>query len=227
MKPYYEHGGITIYLGDCREILPQLGPVDCTITDPPYNVGLDYSGGDRLSNYRSWTEEWFRLSRLPLVVTPGTVNLAMWLEMERPRWVCAWFKPNQASPSALNGFNVWEPILIYGKHRKPIGHDAWLTYISTAQRSGSGCAPIDHPCPKFLPFWQKLIERCSLAGDTVLDPFMGSGTGARACKELGDRRFIGIEIEEKYCEIAAKRINQEVLNFEPKPEELCPTPTLF
>lgn len=212
MKPYYEHAGITIYHGDCRDVLPQLA-ADVCITDPPYNVGLDYCAGDQRIDYRVWTEGWLAVCPRPLILTPGTVNLEMWLAIESPRWVCAWFKPNQCSPSALNGFNVWEPILVYGRHRKPIGHDAWLSYIPTAQRSGKMCAAIDHPCPKDLQFWTKLIERCSLSGDTVLDPFMGSGTGARACKDLGDRRFIGIEIEEKYCELAVSRLSQEVLGF--------------
>jgi DNA modification methylase len=71
----------------------------------------------------------------------------------------------------------------------------------------------DHPCAKPIGFWKKLLLRGSVReSDIVLDPFMGSGTTLRAAKDLG-RRAIGIEIEEKYCEIAAKRLSQKVLDF--------------
>jgi DNA modification methylase len=205
MKPYYERDGIAIYHGDCREILPTLGPVDIVIADPPYNVGLDYSDGDNRADYPEWTREWFSLCPRPLVVTPGTVNLAMWLAMEQPRWICPWVKPNQCSASALNGFNVWEPVLVYGKHRKPVGQDVWITKIMTNQRDTG-----DHPCPKDLRSWRVLVEAFTLPGDLILDPFVGSGTTLRAAKDLG-RRAIGIDIEERYCENAAKRLAQAVL----------------
>lgn len=207
--PYYEDAaaGITIYHADARDILPLLEPgsADLVLTDPPYNVGLDYSEGDQRSDYPEWTRDWFSRCPRPLVVTPGLVNLALWLRMEQPRWVCAWIKPNQCSPSALNGFNVWEPILVYGRPSKPIGQDAWVASIQTNQ-AGVG----DHPCPKFLPFWRKLLNTFSNPGDLILDPFLGSGTTLRAAKDLG-RKAIGIEIEERYCAIAAQRLAQGVL----------------
>jgi len=210
VRPYYERDGIVIYHGDCREVMPSLIGVDVTITDPPYNVGLDYSQGDRRTDYSEWTCDWFRLTPQPLIVTPGTRNLGMWLAFAQPRWICAWFKPNQNSPSGLNGYNVWEPVLVYGKHPKPVGHDAWLSYIGTGQRIHVGAEVLDHPCPKWLPFWCQLVEAFSEPGQTVLDPFMGSGTGARACANLG-RKYVGIEIEERYCEVAADRLAQGVL----------------
>jgi site-specific DNA-methyltransferase (adenine-specific) len=71
-------------------------------------------------------------------------------------------------------------------------------------------AAVDHPCPKPVTFMRWVVERCTASADTVLDPFMGSGTTLRAAKDLG-RRAIGIEIEERYCEIAARRLAQEVL----------------
>ena len=205
MKPYYEAGGITIYHGDCRELLADLR-ADVVITDPPYNVGLDYSDGDSRENYAEWTAEWFRSCPRPLVVTPGTVNLGMWLRMEEPRWICSWMKPNQCSASALNGFNVWEPILVYGKHLKPVGQDGWVTNIQTNQSTvGDG-----HPCPKDLRFWRQLVAKFSLEDSLVLDPFLGSGTTLRAAKDLG-RRAVGIEVEERYCQLAVDRLGQEVL----------------
>lgn len=204
MTPYYSDDAVTIYHGDVVEILPILPPAELTLTDPPYNVGLDYSDGDNRADYGDWIALWFALCAQPLVVTPGHVNLALWLTMAKPRWICAWFKSNQNSPSALNGFSVWEPVLVYGKHPKPVGQDAWLVPIKI-QPEAEG-----HPCPKFLPFWQILMEAFSEPGDLVVDPFMGSGTTLRAAKNLG-RIAIGIEIEEAYCEMAALRCSQEVL----------------
>jgi site-specific DNA-methyltransferase (adenine-specific) len=209
VKPYYvdPSSGITIYHGDAREIAPML-TADVVLTDPPYNVGLDYSDGDNRLDYTDWTREWFDAVPRPLVVTPGMVNLAMWMRMEAPLWSCAWVKPNQCSPSALGGFNTWEPVLVYGKLGKRLGHDSWVQNISTNQE-GVG----DHPCPKYLPFWRKLLAAVAEPGQTVLDPFLGAGTTTRAAKDLGIKA-IGIEIDEHYCEIAANRLRQEVFLFE-------------
>ena len=208
MKPYYEQDGITIYHGDCATVLPEVWfGVDLTLTDPPYNVGLDYCDGDRRPDYELWCAEWFGKCPQPLVLTPGIVNLAMWLRIAAPRWVCAWVKPNQCSASALNGFNAWEPVLVYGKHAKPVGQDYWMVPIGR-QPEADG-----HPCPKYLPFWTKLVGAFSEPKALILDPFMGSGTTLIAAKAQ-DRRAIGIEREERYCEIAAKRLSQGVLQLE-------------
>ena len=207
MKPYYQEKGITIYHGDCREILPTLEPVDLVVTDPPYNVGMDYCEGDERVDYVRWSQEWFQLAPRPLILTPGMVNLALWFGLAKPTHVCAWFKPNQCSPSALGGFNVWEPILVYGKLSKRVGQDAWSHPIATQPGLG------EHPCPKSLSFWKTLMLAVSTEGQIILDPFLGTGTTTDAAKQLG-RRAIGIEIEERYCEITANRLRQEVLNFE-------------
>lgn len=210
MKPYFERDGITIYHGSLFDVLPELdlSGVSLTLTDPPYNVGLDYSEGDKRADYAEWTRAWFDMAPQPLVVTPGHANLAMWLAMERPRWTCAWVKPNQSSASALNGWNIWEPVLVYGKHPKPVGQDAWVVPINSNQ-PGVG----DHPCPKFLPFWRRLMLAFSEPGDVVLDPFLGSGTTLRAALDTG-RRAIGVDVEERYCEIAARRLDQMVMPLE-------------
>lgn len=206
MTPYYEDAAVTIYHADALELLPSL-TADVTITDPPYNVGLDYSDGDRRLDYPDWTKRWVELAPRPLIVTPGIVNLAMWMQMEPPRWTCAWVKPNQCSPSAIGGFNTWEPILVYGKPSQRIGQDSWVQSIGQQQDVGG------HPCPKFLPFWKRLLIAFSGPDDVVLDPFMGTGTTLIAAKDMG-RKAIGIEMDERWCEVAARRCSQEVLGLD-------------
>jgi site-specific DNA-methyltransferase (adenine-specific) len=202
MIPYYSEDGITIYHGDCRDVLPSLSGFDVALTDPPYNVGLDYrSHNDSMCNYEEWCFAWFDLLMFSaglIALTPGMVNQSMW-HKKNPLWVMAWMKPNQCSPSRLRGFNVWEPVFIYGKPVKAVGQDGFV--MSIGQQSDVG----DHPCPKYLPAWMKILQM--LGGKSVIDPFTGSGTTLVAAKRLG-MIAVGVEKEEKYCEIAAKRLSQ-------------------
>lgn len=222
MKPYYQHGGIRIFHGDCREVLPQLyrepefitdppcpnRPVaDLVLTDPPYNVGLEYCEGDRRVDYLDWCKSWFSLLPRPAIFTCGSVNLGMWFEIEPPLWTCAWVKTNQCSFTKLGGPNMWEPVIVYGKPDKIVDRDVWIVPIA-GQDECEG-----HPCPKSLRFWKALTNSFSSPGQIILDPFMGSGTSLVAAKNL-DRCAIGIEIEERYCELAALRLSQEVFNFD-------------
>jgi DNA modification methylase len=204
MRPYYEDGSVIIFHGDAREVLPLSASL--TLTDPPYNVGLDYSDGDDRADYEDWTRDWVALCPRPLILTPGIVNLAMWYRLETPTWQAVWYKPNQNSSSGLGGFNAWEPVLVYGRPSRRVGHDAWHMPIGQQQAVG------DHPCPKYLPFWRLLVRDFSSLDDVILDPFMGTGTTLVAAKDLG-RKAIGIEIEERYCEIAARRCAQETLGL--------------
>lgn len=206
MQPYYQQDGITIYNGDCLDIVPSLAAnINAVITDPPYNVGLDYCGGDNRKDYSAWCQNWLNIMPLPMLLTPGTVNLSMWLRFSSPSWICAWLKPNQCSSSSIGGFNVWEPILVFGKFAKRVPHDAWVSSIGTRQVEADG-----HPCPKWFPFWKQLVSMFTNSGDVVLDPFMGSGTTLKAAKELG-RKAIGIEINAEYCDMAIARLSQTEL----------------
>lgn len=210
MAPYYEDAAVTIYHGDNREILPQLDPVDLVFADPPYGVGMEYGhayadeGG---AGYSAWMEHLAgQLQALaPVVfVTPGIRNLWRW---PQATWVLAEHKPGSTRRSDLGGFNEWEPVLMYGKRR--IYNDAKrLPDCVNHAKGDTG----DHPCPKPYALLSWLVVEGCDEGTTVLDPFLGSGTTLRAAKTLG-RKAIGIEIEERYCEIAARRMAQEVLDF--------------
>lgn len=196
-KPYYESGGITIYHGDCREVMAGLA-ADVVLTDPPYGVGLDYGAAysDSGDGYGAFVSDVFGAMRRVtsrVALTPGIRNLWLYPPAD---WVLCWSKPGTMGRSDLGGFNAWEPVLMYGKRR--IYQDLFHVVPGTALgrlMDDTG----DHPCPKPVALFRWLAEQLTDDTDTILDPF-----------DLG-RKAIGIEIEERYCEIAAKRLAQEVL----------------
>ena len=230
MKPYYDHAGITIYHGDARGMLPDLAPlvpdprlepVDVVLTDPPYGIdggrGHDRQRGK--GHYlpsECWqdTPEYVQEVCVPMVkllavtvgrviVTPGNAN--MWRYPE-PDDVGCFYTPSSQGWGRW-GHTTFHPILYYGKDPR-----AGKGQSATGRQLTEKPPRLDHPCPKPLKAWTWLLSKASLEGETVLDPFMGSGTTLVAAKHLG-RRAVGIEIEEQYCEIAAKRLAQEVLDL--------------
>ncbi len=201
LSPYYEHGGITIYHGDCREVLPSIGPVDLVLTDPPYGLGDRWQGGTwgsapEYADARRWdvrVDESF----LGLLVAAGRQAI-MWggnyYAMPPCRGLLAWVKSN-AVPTMAD-LEI-----------------AWTTFDRPAKAWSSGVNPDGkhlHPTQKPIGLMRWCIQQTDGDSETILDPFMGSGTTLRAAKDLG-RKAIGIEIEERYCEIAANRLRQEVL----------------
>lgn len=220
MKPYYEDGSVTIYHGDCREILPSL-TADVLVTDPPYGVAL--SGKSTKWTARTGigyatfddTPEAVERDVIPLVasltatmraiVTPGV--RMMWRYPE-PTTTGAIYYPSGAGPGRW-GFICWQPILYYGKcPYLAAGMGSRPDSFSTTEAA----EPNGHPVPKPIRTMRWLVTKASLPGETVLDPYMGSGTTLRAAKDLG-RKAIGIELDERYCEIAARRMGQEVMDF--------------
>jgi len=224
MTPYYDHAGIQIFHGDCREILPTLPKVDAVITDPPYGIKGGSGGDSRDFRKGQYLGDWedspayIRDVCVPVIaaamaranrgaVTPG--NRCLFLYPEPSDIGCFW------TPAAMThgpwGFTNFQPILYYGKDFRagkgalPSGRQV----TEASERNG-------HPCPKPEAAWSWLIGKVSQEGETILDPFMGSGTTLVAAKNLG-RKAIGIEIEERYCEIAAKRLSQEIFDFGVQP----------
>ena len=220
MKPYYEHAGITIYHGDCREVLP-LVAADVFVTDPPYGVEGGLGGDARIrgkSAYGSsaWADTPQYVCEVACEVVRGlsvscragavTPGVRMMFAYPQPVDVgCLWTPSNPCHGPW--GFTTFHPILYYGSDwRAGIGAlPSGLLVTESAPKNG-------HPCPKPLKAWSWLVGKVSRDGDVILDPFAGSGTTLRAAKNLG-RRAIGIEIEEKYCEIAARYLAQEVMQF--------------
>lgn len=199
MTPYYQDDLVTIYHGDCREVIEALLPeVDAVLTDPPYGVGKAAWDG-RIPDV-TWIDVVLELA--PVVAfTSGIKEMYAY---PAPSWVMAWARSGSTQTNGLGGINNWEPILVYGRHTLP---NDLIQMAHTPQPDAAG-----HPTPKPLRLYSKLVAAFSKPGDTILDPFMGSGTTLVAAKSLG-RKAIGIEIEERYCEIAAQRCSQEVLGL--------------
>lgn len=200
MKPYYDQDGITIYHGDCREVLPtiQAGSVDLVLTDPPYPKVFCVPPVMRES---ASLLTYLGHYQLPRVVLALQRHL-------RYHWLC--IQPNASGINPImHGFGVkvnFKPVLwfVKGKHPRRNILDDNLGRLSRdwSKRLHGWAQPIA-PQP---------ILKLSDDGGVLLDPFMGSGTTLRAAKDLG-RRAIGIEIEERYCEIAANRLSQSVFDF--------------
>ena len=210
MTPYYESGGVTIYNADCREVLPEV-EFDLILTDPPYGIAHP-------TNYAARGRGGLALcSDYPPVHGDD--------EPFDPRWLLEYRKPtllfganyygNLLPPSS--GWVVWDKM-------RPDGLDqataevAWTDFVKGVRvfrylwngMIRAGNETLEHPTMKPAALWRWVIEMRWTPPGTILDPFMGSGTTLRAAKDLG-RRAIGIEIEERYCEIAAKRLSQEVM----------------
>lgn len=202
----YILGDHVLMCGDCTsdsdlEKLYEHGTPDFTLTDPPYNVGITYGKDtdDKKSakEYQKWCETWFNKLRSQLTVfTPGTVNLAMWYKIKEPLWLCPWRKPNQCSSSKIGGFNTWEPLLMYGKILRRVGHDSFDMPVKMMR--------VEHPVAKTLDAWQKFLEVFSDNDHIVFDPFAGSGTTMIAAEMLG-RKSLNLEIDERFCTVIIDR----------------------
>jgi site-specific DNA-methyltransferase (adenine-specific)/modification methylase len=222
-KPYYDHGGITIYHGDCREILPLLGRFDLLLTDPPYGVAIDCRNKtrqrDRLRSTatRVWVAKEHALVHgdekpfdpAPLLALAdahilwGANNYASKLP-DSACWLAWDRKDRRAADSHITDVEL-AAVLGHRFTTVRIFRHMWAGF----QRDSEVGARVLHPTQKPVA----LMSWClGLFPDakTVVDPYMGSGPVAKACKDRGDR-YVGIELVEKYCEIAVKRLAQEVL----------------
>jgi DNA modification methylase len=212
--PYYDIDGITIYHGDCRDILPYLPKVDLVLTDPPYGIEMDkgFTGfggfGEPIARKRYENDKWD--SKRP---DQDTFNLLL----------------DKTRLAFIFGGNFFADMLPQGRHwivwdklnTMPSFGDCELVWTNVDRKSVKKITreyngllgkeeARQHPTQKPMSIMGRILETYSLITDTILDPFMGSGTTLVAAKQLG-RKAIGIEIEEKYCEIAVKRLGQGVL----------------
>lgn len=226
MKPYYQDAAVTLYHGDCREVLEWLA-ADVLITDPPY--GIAYPGGRPLTGSAAATRDRERPIAGDQDAAIRDEALAAWGSPARPAlafgsWrapkpkgtgqVLVWWKREQKNLSRHWGrawASNWEEIYLLGDWPKLPGQDAGHGVIPTDEHRSAAygaTATLGHPTPKPVLLMEQLIARAPTG--IVADPFAGVGATLLAARNLG-RRAIGVEIEEHYCEIAAKRLAQDTL----------------
>ena len=234
MRPYYSHAGITIHLGDCRELLPI--PADALICDPPYGISYKPGSGDgkcgrgtlsggvppaktlREKDIVRGDDGPFDPKHLlgyPKIVLFGANHYADKLPA-MASWA-VWDK--RLHNSLTNDFSDCE--LIWTNQGGParVFRHLWCGLLKDSEQGEQR----QHPTQKPIAIMEWVIARYCAEADVVIDPYMGSGTTLIAAKKLG-HAAIGIEIEEKYCEISARRLEQEVFNWpaqvEPKKDAL-------
>jgi site-specific DNA-methyltransferase (adenine-specific) len=218
MTPYYTEPGITIYHGDCRAIIPVLDPMHLVLTDPPY--GITYESNMALGR-----------GSVPITNDGARISLRLYREVmpllrtDHILWFTRW----DAWPDVWAIIGMWYPLrglLVWDKDDHGMGDlTHWAPSYELIASAGSGhCvgsrdrsllrfpkvpnAHRLHPAEKPIRLLSYLISK--LGAHTVLDPFMGSGSTLQSAKNL-DCQAAGIEIEERYCEIAVNRLRQGVL----------------
>jgi site-specific DNA-methyltransferase (adenine-specific) len=207
IEPYWESEDkrYCIFLGDCLAVMGAMetGSVDAVITDPPYGIGKaewDKWDADLLTNAK---QECLRVSVGPTLMfgaMPKLLDLLLLLTPERLAFQCKDYIQLRPIPMQY----ATDPILVWFKKREVNYRLRDWFCITTADTSkkfhSTHATPAKHPRGMLY-----LVRNFSVPNDTVLDPFMGSGTTGQVCIEAG-RRFIGIEISEEYCQIAVRRL---------------------
>ena len=214
MKPYYQDEYVTLYHGDCREVTAWLA-ADVLITDPPYGMAF----------VSSWTTQ-----RRPIEGDESTAArdavLAMWgtdkpaaifgtWKVERPSGVrhrLIWDKSDGTGPGmgdlSTHFGTADEEIYLLGHW--PVQGRRQPNILRTSKGMASFATTVGHPTPKPVDLMERLLRAAPFG--VVADPFAGSGSTLIAAKNIG-RLAIGVELEERYCETAARRLSQGVLDF--------------
>ena len=214
MDPYYDEDGITIYHGDCRDIFPLLDPPDLILTDPPYGIAYQPGGFPNSHQY-------------DMITGDTDTDALMWALHSLDGRRAVFGADHALSIPAGGTWHVWDKRVVEEADRI-FGSPFEMIWCSWKQERlmmrvmHTGTVNADrhvgarvgdrrgHPTQKPVVLMRRLVDAWTNVGDVIVDPFMGSGTTLRAAKDLG-RRAIGIEIEERYCEIAVKRLAQGVL----------------
>jgi site-specific DNA-methyltransferase (adenine-specific) len=220
VKPYYADEAVTLYHGDCREVTAWL-EADVLVTDPPY--GMAFKQGRRVNGQSSaWTSRWTDVTIAGDDSTEARDGaLAAWGD-DRPALVFGtWKRP---APAGVREVLVWDKVVSTGMGAldvpwRPSWESIYVIGKGFTGRRSHGVLSVsmptldparkDHPTAKPVDLMVRLIDKTV---GTVADPFAGSGSTLVAAKQLG-RKAIGVELEERYCEIIAKRLAQGVLDF--------------
>lgn len=195
-------GRASLYLGDCRDIIPMLTGIAACVMDPPYGIGWDYdSYDDTFDNWRDLMD-----STLPLLkAVTDNISLSVGpLEAEAhimahhaPKWRACWYRGSTGARSPM-GFRDYETVFLWGTPPAPM-HD-YFAIAPEQERFG-------HSCPKPVGYAKWLISRLAPPVGVILDPFLGSGTTGVAAVQMG-RDFVGIELDPGYFQTACHRIRE-------------------
>lgn len=228
-------GDCELRLGDCLEVLPTLGQVDAVVTDPPYSVSLAGSSGSftrlnrkgtRSMSFFEGDTDWPTMTRAVVervreAASLGPLSVYCWcghrqfgplMEMLEASGYSTrflvWRKKCPAPAPPRSGWQSGAELCVYGYKPGRIFADGMFNNVLDADSYRFGQpGKVDHPTQKPFGTIYPLLKVSTLAGQVVLDPFMGSGTTGVACVKLG-RRFIGIEIDPGYFQIACERIQK-------------------
>ena len=210
---------VTLYLGDCLDVLRELhdGSVDAVVTDPPYGIGFKYNEHDDTPDgYGEWL--WSVLSLAEAKCRPGS-PVFVWQAMPNVRQFSEWFPRDWRLFAACKNFvqmrpthmqYAYDPVVVWWTPgAKPysagtLSRDYFVANTSPSSHTGLNNVQ-GHPCPRPLDQVRHIVDQWVRPGGTVIDPFTGSGTTGVACVQTG-RRFIGVEIDEGYFNIAQRRI---------------------
>ena len=236
---YYQRGDVTLFFGDCLEVLPTLeaGSVDAVVTDPPYGMGYRSSMNGRFGDCAIAGDDNTTVRDSMLV--QAMINLGIdtalifgnW-KVRRPhktKMILTWDKGPHVGMGDLG--LPWKPNTeeIYVIGRRFSGHrgSSVLSFNAVSPNFETVDELREHPTQKPISLMVELLGKCTAS--TILDPFAGSGTTLVAAVRLG-RKAIGVEIEEKYCEIAARRLDREIEQgrlFPPEPQPVEKQAELF
>ncbi len=240
MKTYYERAGITLYHGDCREVLPTLPEKSAglVLTDPPFEAEA-HTPQRRINKSETRGQPSDKLSSEPLPFAPLTEELREDAAREMSRCAAGWLLAFCQVEAAMKWRDVLEKSGLsyrrtcvwvkpdgmpqYSGDRPGMGYESIVachvpgksewngggSHGVFTENKNDGTGPAPHPTTKPTKLMARLVRLFSDSDDLVLDPFAGSGSTLVAALRM-QRRAIGIELEEKYCEIAAKRIDREL-----------------
>jgi site-specific DNA-methyltransferase (adenine-specific) len=221
VKPYYDDGLATIYLGDCREFLPGLSGT--MITDPPFNIGYHYkSFKDKMNpgEYLKFLSS-VLFNNLVLIHYPEDLFRFSSFSERTPEKVVAWvYNSNQGGKAwrSIAWFGVKPNFKLVGQpYKNPkdkrvkklieAGRQARLyDWWEVQMVKNVSKEKTSHPCQMPFEVMRRVVGITPLEGGAFIDPFMGSGTTLVASKAAG-KKCVGIELDESYCEIAAKRLS--------------------
>jgi DNA modification methylase len=202
--------------------MPMISVADCVVTDPPYGLGELHGTTSKLRARNAYGDEFEDTEKYVRgVVIPAlgialekcggrglvTCGVRCMFDYPRPRAIGGFYQPAAVGMSPW-GFAGYDPVLFYGKD--PRDGKGQLSVMTTLTERASDDR---HPCSKPMGAMRWMVGKGTLEGETVLDPFCGSGTTLVAAKDMG-RKAIGIDIDERWCELSAKRLSQEVFDFD-------------